>query len=215
MNNQYDISFGEKMLLSLIAESDSDYDKMLWARKSAKGECNGFQGCANLGKGCDFYGFYLCTYSSEGLCDDCEINAFPERYHGCLFCRRPQNFGMCCLDSGDAFTKWIGKHTNIDEGNNHYGHSAYRLCNVDDDKEHKKTKPEFIKRKEEKGFEKWQGFYVGDKKWVIPDIQMRTTETITWDDCHNILERLLNHHGIDIYAPIQYVPGKKTIPISE
>lgn len=34
---------------------------------------HGFEGCSR----CDFGGFYLCTYSKEGLCTKCEIKEFP------------------------------------------------------------------------------------------------------------------------------------------
>ncbi|KKL83336.1 hypothetical protein LCGC14_1975760, partial [marine sediment metagenome] len=185
----------------VIAMNDSECDKMLSARRSAKNKKDGFQGCANLGKGCDFNGFYLCTYSPEGLCTHCEIKQFPERYRGCLFCRRPLKYD-CCLTCGSGFEEWIKKHTNIETDAKHYGYgqAQFRMCNKDDI-----PKLNFIEMKREP-FYKWPGFYIGDKQWTIPDIHIRTGEEITFDNCHNVLERLLNKHGINIYNDIQYVP---------
>ena len=71
----------------MIATNDSEYDKMVFARKLANAKRNGFQGCVNLGRGCDFTGFYLCIYSPEDICSDCECKRFPSRYTWCVLCR--------------------------------------------------------------------------------------------------------------------------------
>lgn len=48
---------------------------------------DGFQGCINYGNDCNFDGFYLATYSTEGMCKRCEIKSFPERFKACILCK--------------------------------------------------------------------------------------------------------------------------------
>lgn len=68
----------------------AEFAKMAFAmRARAKGKY-GFEGCKNKAK-CGFNGFYLASYSPEGLCDDCEFKQFPKRYVACLFCRMPSS----------------------------------------------------------------------------------------------------------------------------
>lgn len=88
-----DITDNEKSFLKVISTSDSDYDKRVCARRGALNGTDGFQGCANFGNGCEFDGFYLARYSKEGLCRKCEFKTFPERYHGCMFCRKAMPSG--------------------------------------------------------------------------------------------------------------------------
>jgi hypothetical protein len=82
---------------------DSELYKIKVACKSRKKLTNGFQGCTNNGRGCDFDGFYLCTYSPEGLCKDCESKQFPERYHGCCFCRKAIKYSLTCGNCEEGF----------------------------------------------------------------------------------------------------------------
>lgn len=110
-----DLSEVEMEYLSMIATNDSEYDKMVFARKSAHTKSNGFQGCVNLGRGCDFTGFYLCTYSPEGLCSDCECKTFPSRYTWCVFCggRLPLSIGPACLSCTGNCKDWIVRSTTV------------------------------------------------------------------------------------------------------
>jgi len=53
--------------------------------------------------------------------------------------------------------------------------------------------------------DKWPGFYAGHETWIIPNERMETQEEVTWDNCHEVLERLLLAHGINIYADVQII----------
>ncbi len=153
----------------------------------------GFQGCSNLGKGCDFNGFYLCSYSEEGLCKNCEIDEYPERFHGCIFCRRVHHGGYCCYSCSDGFYKWVMRNTNIDENL-----AVHKLCHNN----RKIVSLPFI-NKNKNLFHGWPGFYVGNDEWIKPDMKMKTNKVVTFDNNHEVLEELLNENGIDIYAEIQ------------
>jgi len=70
----------------------------------------GFQGCINKDV-CGFYGSYLCHYSHEKLCTECEFKQFPDRFVACRVCRMPMHnhiharSSMCiaCRQPFDAF----------------------------------------------------------------------------------------------------------------
>ena len=160
---------------------------------------SGFEGCINFEKGCEFGGYYLCTYSKEGLCKQCEIKQFPERFHGCLFCRGALPLILyICLDCNAGFKNWVQEHTNIHDGEAaiHHGQAAFRLM-----EEKSEEDMDFISTKT---CNSWPGFYLGDKKWIIPDINLVTKEEIGWDNCHDVLRKLLKENGIDIHADVQY-----------
>lgn len=178
---------------------DSELYKMAFAVESNKNKINGFEGCINWRK-CKFEGFYLCTYSPEGLCGECEIKEFPDRFYGCLFCREPTQYGQCCLDCESGFEKWVIKHTNISERAYISEYSAFRLCNPKVIVKHK-----FINIKRI-SFNTWSGFYVGNNKWVIPDVQLKTNTKITLNtrNSDEILNKLLDENGIFIFEDIQY-----------
>ena len=178
----------------MYSSYSSDCYKAQKAEQCAIDRIHGFEGCSR--DDCDFDGFYLCKYSPEGYCTDCEIKCFPERFHGCLFCRRPQECGLCCLSCRTGFVDWIMKNTNIKNS-----HAPYELISSVYNRNHI-VKKEFI-IPEQKGFHTWPGFYIGNNEWTIEDIKMETTEEITRNNCHQVLERLLEKHGIFIYADIQ------------
>ena len=101
--------------IKLIAENDSEEQKMILSYKSKLKNENGFEGCINFihNKGCDFDGFYCCTYSEEGECKQCEQKSHPERFDGCLFCRSPgyydKNTFYVCGCCGSEFTEFMSK----------------------------------------------------------------------------------------------------------
>lgn len=45
--------------------------------------------------------------SPEGYCLDCEIKIFPDRFHGCAFCRRPLRNLFACTTCRIGFADWI------------------------------------------------------------------------------------------------------------
>jgi len=45
--------------------------------------------------------------SPEDLCVDCEIKQFPNRFHGCGFCRRPLRDLFACTTCRIGFAEWI------------------------------------------------------------------------------------------------------------
>jgi hypothetical protein len=61
------------------------FDMIERCRRERRG---GFQGCKNK-KQCGNSGEYLATYSSDGLCGDCEFKKNPTKFVACLFCRKP------------------------------------------------------------------------------------------------------------------------------
>ncbi|VBB18881.1 hypothetical protein YASMINEVIRUS_1413 [Yasminevirus sp. GU-2018] len=91
---------------------DSEFEKMVSADRSRRAGKNGFQGCVNYnkpGKNCDFAGFYLASYSEEGLCSKCEIAEHPERYHGCASCGYATQYGLFCWSCRGGVNEWIFK----------------------------------------------------------------------------------------------------------
>jgi hypothetical protein len=217
------LSSEELSKLYMIAEDENDYFKCLESATSRKNLTDGFQGCINyrLSKGCKFNGFYLCYYSLEGECDNCEYKSHPERFVGCLFCRRPSKFHGACLRCSSGFYKFIedifGKYIKGD-----LGQGSFRLYQMDFIKEQlgndKKIPPNFSNE-----FGGWAGFVSkydniengggggGNYTHIIPNFTKEQIEKvisqnstiITWDNIHIILLSHLNNLGIYLYNIVQ------------
>lgn len=179
---------------------DSEHKRMTSFVKARDRGTDGFQGCVNLGKGCTFKGYYLASYSSEGLCHCCEVDAYPERFQGCMFCRRPQDYG-CCLTCGSAFSKWL-EETIVVNVPLQFGFLHHMIWRLTEDVE---TIVPFLPEQHQRNrsFYEWPGFYVGNNRWVLKDIQLELNEELTWETGHEVLQRLLLANGIDIYGEIQ------------
>jgi len=179
---------------------DSELETMRSAARCRKNKSDGFQGCRNK-EICGSHGFYLAMYSREGLCSTCEKKLFPDRFHGCLFCRGQQpSYCTTCPTCYGGFTNYIGQHFNLS------GQAAHRLCDID-------IKPpsipydDFAKlpfvEYEEYAYE-WPGFYMGQDQqgnhtWSKPDLSQGSRISIpgaTWGNCHEKLEEYLKAHGI-------------------
>lgn len=103
----------------------------------------------------------LNIFSVEGLCLDCEIILFPERFHGCGFCKRPIRERFCCTICSMGFIEWINNSIHpMNSFNEMVKRSAFKLveCNIYDLPEIENNK--FILRNDD-GYYKWPGFYAG------------------------------------------------------
>ncbi len=207
------VSDTEKMLLKMIATKDSEYDYMLSARRGARSRTNGFEGCANLGKGCNFDGFYLCRYSREGLCSDCEQTAFLERYTGCIFCGAALDLccAPACLMCQSEAQDWITDNTIViqdpDETQKECTRAfvniwAHCLFNRPASS-YQRTNPT---RKGELG-DKWPGFKTNKGKIIIPKemkITIHMEGKMQWgDEGTHVLENALVESGIFLFSNVQ------------
>lgn len=88
------------LVTNTMFRNNSEIQAEACARKSRVQKTNGFQGCRNKAQ-CGFEGFYLASYSIEGLCSECELEVHPERFGACISCRCPQKtllspyYGLC------------------------------------------------------------------------------------------------------------------------
>nr|QBK92837.1 MAG: hypothetical protein LCPAC401_04750 [Pithovirus LCPAC401] len=135
--------------------------------------------------------------SDESLCEKCEINEFPERFTGCIFCRAPQRHSYCCIPCSSAFSSWVRKNTNINEDM-----AVFNLCHT----RQGIARLPFMKIRINI-FSRWPGFYTGDDKWRNVDVKMETQEVVTEENCDKILEKMLLENGIDIFASVQLDPS--------
>lgn len=193
-------------MLEHMCFDERDHSKMVDVFESKKEEKNGFEGCVT----CNFDGFYLCTYSPEGECDECEFKSHPERFIGCLFCRAPSKFYGTCLDCYFGFQKYV-KNLFVDF--KYLDQAVHKLCDVTFVKNSLNGQiptPIFSAR-----FNGWKGFVLkyenGHYIHVIPTFQnekilqivQQEQQEITWQNAHLILLSFLHQLGIDLYSPIQ------------
>ena len=211
--------------IKLIAENDSAEQKMILSYKSKLKNENGFEGCINfrLKKGCNFGGFYLCTYSPEGECERCEQKSHPERFDGCLFCRSPSynytNSFVHCLECGDGFQKFMVKTFEKFMESRDINQGAYRLYSIGN-RISERSDIRIINRKRllpdfSIYFGKWKGFVTkyenGIYTHTIPEFTKEQIQKIVEEDSRvptwkNIDEILLSHLiklNINLYEPIQ------------
>ena len=190
---------------------DREIQKEPQVNNSRRKKTRGFQGCKNK-EACGFTGFYLCTYSREGLCDECECEQFPERFHGCMFCRNKQKHNSVCSTCKSGFEGYIKENVNFSH-KRVYGQPTFRLSR-------RKSNHPFISANEFKELrfvelnrftKEWPGFYAGineegDHQWVRPSLRENgenVTLTVTWENCHEVLDEFLKEKGIYLENEIQ------------
>lgn len=210
--------------------SDSEIQKMNCADSCRRVGTGGFQGCANLGKGCDFRGFYLYRYSNEGLCDECELKTFPDRYKGCASCGKAVKYTVFCRACQCGLADWLF-NLFYNKNKNSLSTTSCFAIKTDDETNiwplwqrvgtgihciTQKYKPELPMRhrKESSMFDDiWPGFHQGDDKYVKPDpfilkakIQI---QDITWENKELVLIRELNKLKIYPHSAVQ-MPGTES-----
>jgi hypothetical protein len=202
----------EMLIASMVAGNESEFEKMKASINGKKNRTNGFEGC----KKCDFDGFYLCTYSREGLCDDCEYKEFPERFRGCLFCRRvlPMQLSIC-FECQSGFQSWLWCMAKGQEWNpkEYYASSDTITQGIFEYLEHHDMYRNFkafilphTNKWTDKWTEQWPGFYRGNNQWRIPTLdEMKNFDTsdITWENKAQVIKRELAKLSISIFSDIQ------------
>jgi hypothetical protein len=175
----------------------------------------------------------IMIFCSDELCLNCEILQFPERFHGCGFCKRPVRSKFSCSICTHGFVEWIKDVIKpLDNVSKLIRNSASDLINKsvsDLPIEHRK----FIIRTDD-SFYKWPGFYAGitnrfcaklkqisDKKngsnsdennffpiWIIPDLIKKYDVKIFKFkfSFKKILLDILKVNGINLYEDVQINP---------
>ena len=164
--------------------------------------------------------------SKEGLCFNCEVINYPERFYGCVFCKRPIRGRLCCDTCEDGFVTWIKDNIHpVDVTSRMIRNSARSLVRKDPDEG---NKHKFIMRTEDSMF-KWPGFYAGvtnrfvfgiksansdDREdnympiWIIPNIHKEYKLNIRKHDLNpsffeSVLLDILKTNFIDLYQDTQ------------
>src|SRR5579872_4711262 len=100
-------------------------------------------------------------FSIEGLCIDCEIITYPERFHGCGFCRRPIREKFSCTTCTNGFIEWVNDSVHsLDNFSVMIKRSAIDLVTQTIYDMPEIEKIQFILRLDD-GYYKWPGFYAG------------------------------------------------------
>lgn len=185
---------------------DSECAKEEFVEKCKKRSSHGFQGCVNAGKGCNEHGYYLATYSPEGLCHECDLKQFPERYHGCFFCRYTiyLDSGMCtaCEKGFRSWAKQVFSSYQRKSFENDIDMGLHVMSN-----NYKIPKVSFLIQEFPDLWATWPGFYAGDNKWIKPDpVELSSqidVSDITWETRVTVIERELKKLGIEVYNDVQ------------
>jgi len=171
--------------------SDNEIRKMNYSIDSQRAKKNGFEGCANYPKSCNFSGYYLAEYSKEGLCKECEIKKFPERFQGCVFCLNPQKYTGACFYCEVGFREWCVSHLTFRK-------EPCTALEVACGAVIKQMgRQEFTNNPSTKW--KWPGFRTDDNSWVIPEGVTRIDEELTWETKEAQLVKALQSRGIKVF----------------
>lgn len=141
----------------------------------------------------------LQPFSREGLCIDCEINDFPQRFHGCIYCRNPMCCSNICLKCNIGFNKWIEKYVRVINYSNDKLMLINDLMSIHEKLAQYANFP-FIKN----NTNNWPGFYAGNNNWIIPNKII----SFKWNN-YNMQENIENFYnsfvknGIDILNAYQ------------
>jgi hypothetical protein len=193
---------------------DSKFKKTEIASRCKQKRTGGFQGCTNLGNGCDFKGFYLCKYSPEGLCTSCELEQFHDRYHGCCSCRKAIKLGSFCEGCEHGIRRWL-RFLFIE---NIKVHSSTISIGISGLLRSKKQDLGVLVDEFPEMSDKWPGFHVGGLKWLNPDLLLLKNKInisdIGWDNKCEVLERELIKLGIDVCGEQQIFDLSKFTSVS-
>jgi hypothetical protein len=175
-------------------------------------------------------------FSDEGMCLNCEILKYPERFHGCGFCKRPIREKFSCTICSDGFVEWIRRTINPTDGLSiALRYSASGLLSRNIYNTPIESNP-FIMRPTD-SYYKWPGFYAGltnrfaspsaststnglDQNffpvWIIPKLTKKyetKLSTIKKDSLffQNILLDILKTNGIHMYCDVQIDPNNFNI----
>lgn len=168
----------------------------------------------------------ISIFSPELLCIDCEIEQFPERFHGCGFCKRPIREKFSCIICTNGFVDWVKDVIQpLDTLSVMIRMAAKQLLDktiYDLTESHR-----FILRTDD-GYYKWPGFYAGitdrftgfDSErgncfpiWVIPrltkpyDVRFTDLKLDLRIFQHMLLD-ILAKNNISLYHDIQMDPDK-------
>lgn len=100
-------------------------------------------------------------FCTEELCIDCEIKKYPERFHGCGFCKRPIRERFSCTICSEGFVEWVKTSMHpMDTLSEFVRRSASDLVNRSIYDLYDLDNSQFIMR-EDDGYYKWPGFYAG------------------------------------------------------
>ncbi len=201
---------------NIFSMNDSEFGRMSFALQKKREGTAGFQGCKNIAQ-CGFDGFYLCTYSPEGLCSDCEFEQFPERFVACLFCRRPSSkisesySSFSCLTCSSMIQKMLVKKlkkTDDWRQDQTLQQGAYR-CISDSHTINRKHIPIFKYYKSRpRDFDSHEKPHIyrgailkknGNKLhvWVSDiDIAEEDKKETTWEDCENYVYSICDKYNI-------------------
>jgi hypothetical protein len=191
---------------------DNEVKKGLIADQCRRKKRGGFEGCKNYPEECSFAGFYHAQYSPEGLCSDCELKKFPDRYHGCNCCGYAINYHPhFCINCRNGIEDWLSAVLN-------YTKRDWKIkSNIDlgihcvlNDRLGKNPYPP--KRKLEHpplSFDhKWKGFHKGNDSFIIPNIEQCANQVnindITWENKEAVITRELEKLKINLYDSVQY-----------
>ena len=162
-------------------------------------------------------------FSIENLCLNCEILTFPERFHGCGFCKRPIREKFSCTICTSGFIHWIREVINpLDPMSICIRNSANALVEKTIHS-HNIDKHKFIMRTLD-GYYKWPGFYAGitDKfshgsnffpVWIIPRLTKKykiKNFKFNLKIFQQILLDILETNDIHLYEDIQINPNTFT-----
>lgn len=185
---------------------------------------DGSQGCKNVGISCDFKGYYLCKYSPEGFCLDCEMKMFPDRFSGCGFCGKAIRGSSYCAGCKGNFCDWLfdlfyNKNENSKSTIQYFASQSDDETNdwklwsivqkgingiVNHYSKNKIPVREFVKPKPYNGASvasQWPGFYTNNGTYVkIDPFELKSKiciSDITWVNAKSIMLRELKKNEID------------------
>jgi hypothetical protein len=221
-NNTNILSNNYILFLKSISYDEKEYKQFEQSALSKTNRKDGFEGCINYHSKknkCQDGGYYLCEYSPEGECTNCEHISHPERFTGCIFCRRPFKYEGGCPKCNGEFQKYMKniflENKNdfsdkqiIDQGSFQlYSKNTieFHLKNT-----HRKIIPDFSNK-----YGEWKGFVSeytnGQYKHIIPtftkeqinEVKIKESRPLTWDNKDQVLLSYLLLLGIDLYDVVQ------------
>lgn len=181
----------------------------------------------NTDKGIDIF-------SPEKMCIDCEIKSFPDRFHGCGFCKRPIREKFSCMICSSGFIEWIKDAIEpVDRLGIVLRYAAKQLLNRTIHDHLSVERNQFILRTND-GYYKWPGFYAGVTNkfsiktnptgqmdyfpvWIVPrlvnDSNVKTTDLLKLDILNpdlklfqKILLDIMEKNNIRLYDDVQIDP---------
>ena len=142
---------------------------------------------------------------SESLCTTCDLQFYPNKFLGCMFCRRPQRSSYACDLCRIGFGTWITNNVTINLVSSNMKKLVEAIMQMLSYKIIEDVPYGLVV--DSKNMTKWPGFFVTPYRWTIPSVpKIQIQNGLSVQKMADLILKNLIENRIDIFSRVQYYP---------